>query len=77
MFAAYAAMMKQQIPVVSIPTSQTTCLLERGKFQESPSRIYGAHILVFQAQISNFIAFGPEMAQRNGLKVFGLFCTFP
>ena len=46
--------------------------LERGKFQESPSRIYGARTLVFQAQISNFIAFGPEMAQRNGLKVFCL-----
>ena len=50
----------------------TTRTLERGKLQESPSKIYGAHILLFQAQISNFIAFGPEMAQRNGLKVFGL-----
>ena len=37
--------------------------------EESPSRIHGAHTLVFQAQISNFIAFGPEMAQRNGAEV--------
>ena len=44
-------------------------LLERGKFQKSPSRIYGAHTMVFQAQISNFIEFGPEMAQRNGAEV--------
>ena len=51
--------------------------VERGKFQKSSSKIYGAHAMVFQAQISNFIEFGPEMAQRNGLKVFGLFCTFP
>ena len=25
--------------------------------------------MVFQAQISNFIEFGPEMAQRNGAEV--------
>ena len=43
--------------------------LERGKFQKSSSRIYGAHTMVFQAQISNFIEFGPEMAQRNGAEV--------
>ena len=52
-------------------------ILDRGKFQKSLSRICGAYTLVFQAQISNLIAFGPEMAQRNGLKVFGLFSTFP
>ena len=46
-----------------------TSLLERGKFQKSSSRIYGAHTMVFQAQISNFIEFGPEMAQRNGAEV--------
>ena len=45
------------------------CWLERGKFQKSSSRIYGAHTMVFQAQISNFIEFGPEMAQRNGAEV--------
>ena len=43
--------------------------LERGKFQKSPSRIYGAHTMLFQPQISNFIEFGPEMAQRNGAEV--------
>jgi len=43
--------------------------LERGKFQKSSSRIYGAHTMAFQAQISNFIEFGPEMAQRNGAEV--------
>ena len=52
-------------------------LVERGKFKKSSSKIYGAHAMVFQAQISNFIEFGPEMAQRNSLKVYGLFCTFP
>ena len=64
---------------LEFPILHTCCtnLLERGKFQKSSSRIYGAHTMVFQAQISNFIEFGPEMAQRNGLKVFGLFCTFP
>jgi len=45
------------------------CQLERGKFQKSSSRIYGAHTMAFQAQISNFIEFGPEMAQRNGAEV--------
>ena len=28
--------------------------------------------MVFQAQISNFIEFGPEMAQRNGAEVCSL-----
>ena len=38
-----------------------------------PSRkVYRAHVMVFYAQFSNFIAFGPEMTQRNNLKVFGL-----
>ena len=61
----------------SAPPILSSRLLERGKFQKSSSKIYGAHTMVFEAQISNFIEFGPEMAQRNGLKVFGLFCTFP
>jgi len=60
------------VPILTLIVRSFRCVLERGKFQESPSRIYGAHTLVFQAQISNFIAFGPEMAQRNGLKVFCL-----
>ena len=41
-------------------------------FQKSPYKVYGPHKMVFQAQISNFVEFGSEMAQHNDLKVFSL-----
>ena len=50
----------------------TLCTLGWVNFQKSPYKVYGPHKMVFQAQISNFVEFGSEMAQHNDLKVFGL-----
>ena len=53
-------------------SSKVHALLGWVNFQKSSWKVYGAHTMVFQAQIWNFIAFGPEMAQRNNFKVLGL-----
>ena len=36
---------------------------------KSSRKVYGAHIMVFYAQFSNFIEFGSEMRQRNDPEV--------
>ena len=36
---------------------------------KSSRKVYGAHIMVFHAQFSNFIEFGSEMRQRNDPEV--------